>query len=136
METATSNTTYVTPGRAQYHPSSCKSWVRFYHSTGTPTNQGSYNVSSITDSGVGYGKINFTVAFSSATTYCGVGMSQFTGVANHIGVMANLGSASGGADPTTSAFTWGIYDCVNGSLFTLADMTDDAGNGLVFFGDQ
>jgi len=70
METATSITTIVPPGRQQYHPSACKAWVNFT-GTGTPTIQGSYNVTSITDNGTGDYTINFTTAFS-GTIYCPV----------------------------------------------------------------
>lgn len=70
QETATSITTYVTPGRQQYHPSAAKAWVYFV-GTGTVTINKSYNVSSVGDNGTGDYTINFTTAFSDAS-YCGV----------------------------------------------------------------
>jgi hypothetical protein len=44
----------------------CKAWVRFNASSGTPIIDASYNVSSITDNGVGYYTVNFTTALSDA----------------------------------------------------------------------
>lgn len=64
QETATSTTTFVSPGRQQYHPSAAKLWIKFTSIT-TTTNLASYNVSSLTDGGVGLTTINFTVSFSS-----------------------------------------------------------------------
>lgn len=65
QETATSTTTFVCPGRQQYHPSSCKAWAKINEVT-TTTILASYNVTSITDHGVGDTTITFTTAFSSA----------------------------------------------------------------------
>jgi hypothetical protein len=63
QETASSTTTYVSPGRQQYHPSAAKFWVVY---TSTPTLTTSYNVSSISNVGTGLVQVNFTTAFSSA----------------------------------------------------------------------
>jgi len=65
QETGTSVTTFVSPGRQQFHPSASKAWVVF-QGTGTVTILASYNVTSITDNGVGDYTINFTTSFSSA----------------------------------------------------------------------
>ena len=65
QETATSTTTYVSPGRQQYHPSAAKAWVNF-NGTGTIAIRGSYNVSSITDNGTGDYTVVFTTAMSDA----------------------------------------------------------------------
>jgi hypothetical protein len=85
QETATSTTTYVTPGRQQFHPSACKMWLRVTYSAGTPTNALSYNVGSLTDTANGRLTINFTTAFSGAT-YCTLvsgetdaGTNEYTG---------------------------------------------------------
>lgn len=63
QETATSTTLYVTPGRQQFHPSAAKFWAKA-NSGGTLVV--SYNMTSITD--VGVGQISGTIAtdFSSA----------------------------------------------------------------------
>ena len=65
QETATSITKAVTPGTQQYHPSAAKAWVGF-DGTGTVAIKSSYNVSSITDNGVGDWTVNFVVPFSTA----------------------------------------------------------------------
>lgn len=65
QETGTSTTTYVSPGRQQYHVSACKAWVNF-NGTGTPGVVAGYNVSSITDNGTGDYTVNLTTSFSTA----------------------------------------------------------------------
>ena len=62
QETATNTTLPVTPGRQQYHPSAAKAWIGAL--SGFATVFGSYNVTSLTDTGVGDGLINLTTAFS------------------------------------------------------------------------
>ena len=62
METASSTTLAVTPGRQQFHPSAAKFWVRF-NSAGTDA--ASYNVASITDTGVGDWTVVIATDFSS-----------------------------------------------------------------------
>lgn len=52
----------------KYHPGIAKAWIAF-NGTGTPAIVRSYNVSSITDNGVGDYTINLTSAFSSEN-YC------------------------------------------------------------------
>lgn len=64
METATSTSVFVTPGRVQYHPGIAKVWANF---TPTATITASYNVTSITDTGVGDWRVNMTTAMSTAT---------------------------------------------------------------------
>lgn len=68
QETASSTTVYVAPGVQQYHPSSAKCWINVTFSGGTsPTNVASYNVSSITDTGLGRTTITINADFSSAS---------------------------------------------------------------------
>jgi hypothetical protein len=74
QEAGTSVTTFVSPGRQQFHPSASKAWVIF-QGTGTVTILASYNVTSITDNGTGDYTVNFTTSFSSAFYAC-AGMSQ------------------------------------------------------------
>lgn len=71
QETATSTTTYVSPGRQQFHPSAAKAWVRF-NSAGTVA--ASYNITNITDNGVGDWSVNIGTDFSSVN-YCGIAFS-------------------------------------------------------------
>ncbi len=65
QETATSLTTFVSPGRQQSHPSSPKAWCRFDGTTGTIAT--SYNVTSVTRNSVGDYTVAFTTNFSAAT---------------------------------------------------------------------
>ncbi len=71
QETATSIAKFVSPGRQQYHPAMPKAWAQIQISGGTPSIISSYNVTSVTDNGLGDISINFTVAFSSAS-YCAI----------------------------------------------------------------
>ena len=64
QETATSLVTTVTPGRQQYHPSAAKAWCQATTSGGS---DGAYNITSITDAGVGDVYYNLTTALTGAT---------------------------------------------------------------------
>ena len=66
MEASTSNVKFVTPGTAKFHPGVAKAWVSFDYSGGTPTNMGSYNVSSLGDDGTGHVQVNYDDDLSSA----------------------------------------------------------------------
>jgi hypothetical protein len=85
METGTSTTVAVTPGRQQYHPSAAKAFVRWTSVT-TTTITSSYNVSSLTDNGTGDTTINLTTAFSSADSITAV--SAAAGSASGIGTLS------------------------------------------------
>lgn len=63
QETATSTTTFVSPGTQQYHPSAAKCWCIF-NSAGTVA--ASYNTTSITDNGVGDWTVNIGTDMSTA----------------------------------------------------------------------
>lgn len=71
----------------------CRAWVNF-NGTGTIAIRASFNVSSITDGGVGDYTINFTTALSDAN-YCAVAMSD----------RSNNGGASLAVETTTSPTT-------------------------------
>src|SRR5262249_46589903 len=76
QESASATNLLVSPGRQQYHPSAAKAWVRF-NGQGTVAITASYNVTSITDNGVGHYTVNFTTAFSGANAYaCGATANQ------------------------------------------------------------
>jgi hypothetical protein len=60
-------------GTAPIYP--CRAWVNF-NGTGTPAIRGSGNVSSITDSGTGSYRINFTTALPDANYAVTVGISE------------------------------------------------------------
>lgn len=64
MEAGSAVSVMVTPGRAQYHPSNAKAWVRF-NGTGTVSIGASYNTNSITDNTTGDYTWNIETDFSS-----------------------------------------------------------------------
>jgi hypothetical protein len=66
METGTSTTLAVTPGRQHFHPGHPKCWAYVTVSAGTPTLQTSYNITSITDTGGGELTITIATDFSTA----------------------------------------------------------------------
>jgi len=57
---------------AQIYNGACKAWVQWGAASGTPSIRTSFNISSLTDEGVGIFKANFTTAFSD-TNYVGAG---------------------------------------------------------------
>lgn len=65
QETATSTTTFVSPGRQHFHPSASKCWG-FTTGGATPSLTASYNVTSITDFAVGLLTVTIATDFSSA----------------------------------------------------------------------
>jgi hypothetical protein len=67
QETATSTTTLVSPGRQQFHPSAAKAWLYVSVSGGTPTLAASYNITSISDAGVGQLGVTIAADFSSGS---------------------------------------------------------------------
>lgn len=73
-----------------------KAWVNF-NGTGTVAIRTSYNVSSISDNGVGVYTVNFTTAMADAD-YAVLATSGDQGNANY-----NVAHVSNGAAPTTSA---------------------------------
>lgn len=119
QETATSTTTYVSPGRQQYHPGMAKAWVVF-NGTGTPAILASYNVASITDHGSGDYTITFTTAFSSAN-YAVIGSAS--------NIVQGVSVATDEANPPTAS-ACRIKTQSSGST------GDPARVSVVFFGDQ
>lgn len=63
QEVASSTAAYVSPARQHFHLSACKGWVQADFTAGAPA---SYNVSSVTDVGVGNVQVNWATVFSSA----------------------------------------------------------------------
>lgn len=74
---ASSIATVVTPGRQQFHPSAAKAWC-ISDGAATPGVLASYNISSLTDNGVGDTTFNFATAMLSANY--AVNASMKTGV--------------------------------------------------------
>jgi len=75
QETSTSITTFISPGRQQFHPSALKFWIRGQDDT---TIDASYNVASVTDTAVGDHTFNFTTAFSSVNYFVTATGGNFT----------------------------------------------------------
>lgn len=65
QETGTTGAKFVSPSVQQFHPSAAKAWARVNYSGGTPSLQsGSYNFTSVTDTGVGIADLNYTNALT------------------------------------------------------------------------
>jgi hypothetical protein len=71
METATSTTTIVTPGRAKYHPGMAKAWAFVTVSGTTPSVTAGHNVSGVVRNSTGNYTLTFSTAMSSAN-FCSV----------------------------------------------------------------
>ena len=91
QETGTSTTTYVSPGRQQFHASAAKAWATGTYSAGTPAATASYNITSYTDAGTGDLVANFTVSFS-AGNQCAVAGHNAFGLGNSIINIVNTGN--------------------------------------------
>lgn len=76
QEAGSSLITYVTPGTQQFHRSACKAWVTF-NGTGTLAENGTYNLTSVTDNGTGNYTINIATDFID-TNYAAVGWARQT----------------------------------------------------------
>lgn len=118
QETGTSTTTFVSPARQQFHPSSPKAWVAWTGSTGATL--AAYNVSSVTRGGTGIYTINFTTSFSS-TSYACVGGLSGDGT-NNTAIQINT---RGTGTLTTSTF-----------ILLTAVPTDPTSVYVVCYGDQ
>lgn len=62
QETATSTTTYVSPGRQQFHPSAAKLWLKA--TQGSTTIEASYNITSVADTATGLMTVTIATDFS------------------------------------------------------------------------
>lgn len=116
METATSNTTYVTPGRTQYHPGVAKAYVNWTVG-GTSINR-AYNVGSITRTAAGDYTVNFTTSFSD---------TNYSWSISFVNTTALMGMA-------TTVSTGSLRLSIRNTSGTL---TDPSGNiCVVCYGDQ
>jgi hypothetical protein len=117
QETGTSTTTYASPGRQQFHASAAKAWVSVFSFAISV----SYNVSSITDTGVGTWDVNITNSFSTGNT---------ASVISVIGNTGNMRVDSNGAAGSTGSkilvFTyntvWVLTD-IDFNLVSCGDLT-------------
>jgi len=66
QESASSTSVFVSPGRQVYHPSAAKAFVNYTSNAAPAAANQVYNVTSLTDNGVGDVTINFSITFSSA----------------------------------------------------------------------
>jgi hypothetical protein len=126
METGTSTTDIVTPGRLAYHPLVPKVGAGI-DGTGTPAvlaGMASQGVSSVTDSGTGEYTLNFTTAFSATDAY------SCTGAWGRTGSSGNLVTVSTGSGSTKTTTTFKIE--VRKGDGTLIDSSEV---GVTFHGD-
>ena len=75
IEAETNEDTYPSPDRVKFSPGVAKFWVRF-NGTGTPAADASYNLTSITDNGVGRYTLVIGTDFSSASYGIAHGMES------------------------------------------------------------
>ncbi len=64
VQTGTDSVRAIVPSAAKYHQSAAKGWVKFTGSTAAVLD--SYGVTSVSDLGVGYHRINWTTSFNNA----------------------------------------------------------------------
>jgi hypothetical protein len=121
METATSTSVFVTPGRQLHHPAHPKAWVNF-NGTGTVAIRADYGVSSITDHNTGDYSVNFDVAFSSAN-YLAIGICDRT-----------INTTHGTEGIQTVTFGTSAFRFICASQVPTA--TDQEYVGMAFWGDQ
>lgn len=108
---------------SRQNPMLAKAWVKFTAGGGTPTIADSFNVSSITDDGVGDHTVNFTVAFDSANY-------TYAGFANRPSVTSP--GVVGGYDTATH-----LAGSCRHTFYHLSGSAQDMdAAGIVYFGDQ
>ena len=78
MEAGSSTSVVVSPGRQQYHPGNGKAWAHW--KTSHPTElQASYNITGLTDEGVGRTTVTFDTDFSGGDNYATAAMCSVNG---------------------------------------------------------
>jgi len=123
LETGTSTSLFPSVGNMKYHDGVAKAWVTGdYAGTGTPPLTDSYNVSSVTDGGIGLAAPQFTTSFSSAN-YVQSGMCQRAATNS-----ALWPAIRQGVDPTASG-------CSCAFVSDGAANTDPEFYSLLFHGD-
>jgi hypothetical protein len=118
QETGTSTTTVVTPGRQQFHQSAAKAWLFVAVSGGTPTLAASYNITSISDTGVGILGVTIGTDFSSGS----YAMAGSVAPVNFGEMLSSSGRAAGSINLACGSAAAGFVDPVS--------------YDAVFFGDQ
>lgn len=124
QETATSTTTYVSPGTQQYHPSAAKFWA-IVTANGT-TLSASYNLTSRTDTGTGDLLLTIATDFSSANWVHAMGMN---------GIIVTSAGSSSSPYPYTGTKAAGTIQllCRSG---TAGSSDPNSSWSCVGFGDQ
>ena len=110
QEAASSNIVAVTPGVQQFHPSATKAWFNF-NGTGVISTRSSYNVSSITDGGVGTYTVNFQASMSDtnyAVTFGGI--FRATNAVNVVALQFGTTLATGGFSIETRSENGALFD--------------------------
>ena len=115
MEAGSSTTVYVSPGRTAFHPGVAKAWA--VKTAAGLLESPSYNITSITDNGVGNATYNFTTAFSTDVYSCVGGLMEIIAGVN---ILFNT-LAAGSCDVA-------IRDDANTAV--------DRRIGVAFYGDQ
>lgn len=121
QEAASATTVATTPGRQHFHPSAAKCWGYVTYSAGTPTLQVNFNVTSITDSGVGDVTVTVATDFSSAN-YAVNGTAQDNG-----------GGGDSNVYEVTSARAAGAFEL---RIDTTAGAAQDSNLSFAAFGDH
>ena len=118
METGTALTSFVTPGRTQYHPGVAKAWCVRARAGGL--NSGDYNVASITDTGTGDSIIVIDTDFADV---------------NYVIVASEMDSIDNIVDPhvTTANIAVGQFQL---EIRNVAGSPTDSAFGIACFGDQ
>jgi len=105
METGTSLTTFVTPGKQYFHPSACKGWGK---ATGAGSLTVGYNMDAVTDTGTGRLGVNITLDMSSANYAI---VSSVESVATSLAVASvDNGGLIYNASPVAGSFGIWNYD--------------------------
>jgi hypothetical protein len=89
----------------------CRAWINF-NGTGTPAARASFNVSSITDNGVGTYTVNFTNAMPDINFAC-VGACASLTARNGMTVQITRQNATTVANTTTTQRIWVVDDAGN-----------------------
>lgn len=119
MEAGASATTYVSPARAQYHPSAAKAWGKITTAATVTTLVASYNIATVTRTATGTHTWEIATDFSSAH----YGYSISAQSAGFLPITAGL------TTPTAGLF----YSYTNNSAFAPADADSTS---FIAFGDQ
>lgn len=127
QETGTSLVTMVTPGRQQFHKSAAKAWG-IWSIAGAVLQ--AYNISSITDTGVGNHTVNFTTAFSAAGNYIGLWAGEV--VQSALTTQCDVRTSNTSA----SAYLLQMYSFGDLSAGTAPALRDPSSFGAAWFGDQ